>query len=123
MAREALSEIGAVFSDVTDDVAERMCAEMLQARRIACYGVGREGLMMKALGMRLMHLGLESAPRSRAKFLIPSNRARSSCKISRSFIHCPFDLSDERVLKSITGSVLHCRREYAGEVLDTVQIA
>jgi 6-phospho-3-hexuloisomerase len=58
MARTALSEIGAVFERVSDDVAERMCAEILKARRIACYGVGREGLMMKALCMRLMHLGL-----------------------------------------------------------------
>ena len=59
-AQEALSEIGAVFKLVTDDVAERMCAEILKARRIACYGVGREGLMMKALCMRLMHLGLDA---------------------------------------------------------------
>jgi len=60
MAQRALSEIGAVFSQVTDDVGERMCAEILQAHRIACYGVGREGLMMKALCMRLMHLGLDA---------------------------------------------------------------
>src|SRR5580700_1654206 len=60
MAQEALSEIGAVFELVGDDVAERMCAEILKARRIACYGVGREGLMMKALCMRLMHLGLDA---------------------------------------------------------------
>ena len=60
MAQEALSEIGAVFTLITDDAAERMCAEILRARRIACYGVGREGLMMKALCMRLMHLGLDA---------------------------------------------------------------
>lgn len=42
------------------DAAERMCDEVLAARRIACYGVGREGLMMKALSMRLMHLGLDA---------------------------------------------------------------
>jgi 6-phospho-3-hexuloisomerase len=60
MAQEALSEIGTVFSHVPDEVGQRMCAEILQARRIACYGVGREGLMMKALGMRLMHLGLDA---------------------------------------------------------------
>lgn len=36
-------------------------AEMLAgARRIACHGVGREGLMMKALTMRLFHLGLDA---------------------------------------------------------------
>ena len=60
MAQKALSEIGAAFILITDDVAERMCAEILRARRIACYGVGREGLMIKALCMRLMHLGLDA---------------------------------------------------------------
>lgn len=33
---------------------------LAQARRIACFGVGREGLMMKALTMRLFHLGLDA---------------------------------------------------------------
>jgi 6-phospho-3-hexuloisomerase len=60
MARRALSEIGAVFSGLAADTADRMCDEILKARRIACYGVGREGLMMKALCMRLMHLGLDA---------------------------------------------------------------
>ena len=36
-------------------------AEALKgARRICCHGVGREGLMMKALAMRLFHLGLDA---------------------------------------------------------------
>src|SRR6266852_4621599 len=60
MAQQALAEIGSVFSRVAPGMADRMCAEILAARRIACYGVGREGLMMKALCMRLMHLGLEA---------------------------------------------------------------
>ncbi len=60
MARQALSEIGSVLTRVPPDAGYRMCAEILQARRIACYGVGREGLMMKALCMRLMHLGLDA---------------------------------------------------------------
>lgn len=60
MARQALSEIGAVFTAVAADAADRMCDEILKARRIVCYGVGREGLMMKALCMRLMHLGLDA---------------------------------------------------------------
>ena len=60
MARQALAEIAAVFAGVTADTAGRMCDEILKARRITCYGVGREGLMMKALCMRLMHLGLDA---------------------------------------------------------------
>src|SRR6185295_12035284 len=54
------SEIDSVFSRVAADTADRACEEILQARRIACHGVGREGLMMKALCMRLMHLGLDA---------------------------------------------------------------
>ena len=32
---------------------------LAKAQCIVCYGVGREGLMMKALAMRLYHLGLD----------------------------------------------------------------
>jgi 6-phospho-3-hexuloisomerase len=60
MAHQALSEIDSVFSRVAADTAARICDEILKARHIACYGVGREGLMMKALSMRLMHLGLDA---------------------------------------------------------------
>ncbi len=60
MAQTAIAEIAGVLARTDSDQAERMCSEILQARRIACYGVGREGLMMKALCMRLMHLGLEA---------------------------------------------------------------
>ncbi len=35
----------------------------------------------------------------------------------------PFELADEAVLKNITSSVLHCRREYAGERLDMSTMA
>lgn len=38
----------------------RLSGQLAQARRIVCYGVGREGLMMKALAMRLFHLGLDA---------------------------------------------------------------
>jgi 6-phospho-3-hexuloisomerase len=34
--------------------------ELAQAGRIVVYGVGREGLMMRALAMRLYHLGLDA---------------------------------------------------------------
>src|SRR5262245_31356218 len=60
IASQALGDIGRVFEPLAKDAGESMCAEILRARRIACYGVGREGLMMKALCMRLMHLGLDA---------------------------------------------------------------
>ena len=56
----ALEEIGAVLAAGADVEADRLCDELLRARRIATYGVGREGLMMRALCMRLMHLGLDA---------------------------------------------------------------
>ena len=60
MAELALQDIRTVCSKISTEAAETMCAEILKASRIACYGVGREGLMMKALCMRLMHLGLDA---------------------------------------------------------------
>ena len=43
-----------------DDVAVAV-ATLAGARRVACYGVGREGLVMKGLAMRLHHCGLQAA--------------------------------------------------------------
>ncbi|HEY8446940.1 MAG TPA: SIS domain-containing protein [Thermomicrobiales bacterium] len=60
LARRALAELGAALEAVPADAATRMIDEIVRARRIACYGVGREGLMMRALCMRLAHLGLDA---------------------------------------------------------------
>ena len=56
----AIEEVRAVLLSGAAAEAEKLCDELLAARRIACYGVGREGLMMRALCMRLMHLGLDA---------------------------------------------------------------
>jgi 6-phospho-3-hexuloisomerase len=48
LAPDVLAQIG--------PVAEALAG----AGRIACHGVGREGLMMKALAMRLYHLGCDA---------------------------------------------------------------
>jgi 6-phospho-3-hexuloisomerase len=60
MAKQALRELGAVLEALEPETARIMCDEILKAHRIACYGAGREGLMIKALCMRLMHLGLDA---------------------------------------------------------------
>jgi 6-phospho-3-hexuloisomerase len=60
LARQACDEIAAVFTPATTDAANRLCDEIERARRIASYGVGREGLMMRAFCMRLMHLGFDA---------------------------------------------------------------
>jgi 6-phospho-3-hexuloisomerase len=56
----ALDEIRRVLEAGAGAEVDRLCDELLKARRIGCYGVGREGLMMRALCMRLMHLGLDA---------------------------------------------------------------
>ena len=33
--------------------------ELIGARRVALYGVGREGLAVKGLAMRLFHMGIQ----------------------------------------------------------------
>lgn len=60
MSEQALDELRAVFTALNPEMPEKMCDAILAADRIVCYGVGREGLMMKALCMRLMHLGLDA---------------------------------------------------------------
>lgn len=60
LARQALDEVAAIFTVESNAAADLMCDEVLAARRIACYGVGREGLMMRAFCMRLMHLGFDA---------------------------------------------------------------
>lgn len=60
MAARALAEVGAVLDEALPDQVEAMAGPIRAARRIAVYGVGREGLMMRALTMRLFHLGLDA---------------------------------------------------------------
>lgn len=62
LARRAASEIEAATTGVDPAALDRLIDEISAARRIALYGVGREGLMMKALAMRLYHLGLDAHP-------------------------------------------------------------
>ena len=57
-ARELVSIIGAVPAQ---DI-EALCAMISGARVLAVHGLGREGLMMRALAMRLYHLGLQATP-------------------------------------------------------------
>jgi 6-phospho-3-hexuloisomerase len=60
MAAQACSEIAAVIARIDEAAAERLIAAIAAAKRIALYGVGREGLMMKGFAMRLFHLGLDA---------------------------------------------------------------
>lgn len=54
---KALREVEGVFTPSTFLELEQLCNLISEAKNVVCYGVGREGLMMKSLTMRLMHLG------------------------------------------------------------------
>ena len=60
LARGAVAEVGAVLERVPPADVDRLCDELLAARRIVVFGMGREGLMVRALAMRLVHLGLDA---------------------------------------------------------------
>lgn len=57
----ALDEIRACLDKVSGDEMDGAIAELAGAGRIALYGVGREGLQIKGLAMRLYHLGCQAA--------------------------------------------------------------
>lgn len=55
-----VSEVRDVISGFDDDQVPEFVDDLVQSRTIACCGVGREGLMVEAFAMRLMHLGLDA---------------------------------------------------------------
>lgn len=54
----AVAELAAVMAHVDESALEPVVHAIASARRTMLYGCGREGLMMRALAMRLHHLGL-----------------------------------------------------------------
>lgn len=57
----ALGDLSRVFDRIDEAAVDRAVGEIAAARSIALYGVGREGLQVKGLAMRLFHLGLKVA--------------------------------------------------------------
>ena len=58
LAHQALDELRIVFDRTPAESADSLADAVIAAKTIACWGCGREGLMMRALTMRLYHLGL-----------------------------------------------------------------
>lgn len=56
----ALAEIRSPLLRMDDDTVERLATEVLQARRVVIYAMGRELLSLRAFGMRLVHHGLDA---------------------------------------------------------------
>jgi len=60
LAECACAEIAAAVGAIDEAGALELVDAIAAAKRIVLYGVGREGLMMRALAMRLYHLGLDA---------------------------------------------------------------
>lgn len=60
LAARAALEMGRAVQAVDPGSVAAMVETLAQAGRIVCHGVGREGLMMRALAMRLYHMGLDA---------------------------------------------------------------
>src|SRR5262245_26986553 len=54
-----LREVAGVLGGVSEDASRRFVQELSRAKRIYITGVGRSGLVVKAFGQRLMHLGFD----------------------------------------------------------------
>ncbi len=54
-----LREVAGVLDAIDEDRSRKFVMEVARAKRIYVAGVGRSGLVVKAFGQRLMHLGLE----------------------------------------------------------------
>ena len=59
MAARAAGELSKATQSVDPAALQDLVRELAAAKRIAVYGVGREGIMMRALTMRLYHMGLD----------------------------------------------------------------
>ncbi|MFK7963790.1 MAG: SIS domain-containing protein [Burkholderiaceae bacterium] len=60
LVRQASAEIADAACQVDPEALEAVVEEIAAAKHVVAYGVGREGLMMRALAMRLMHLGIDA---------------------------------------------------------------
>ena len=59
-AASVLQELRDIFTSLSSTASESLVEAIVPARRIALYGVGREGLVIRSLAMRLYHLGLDA---------------------------------------------------------------
>ena len=57
LAKGALADLDAVFAAMRPDALDGLIEEIVKARRIVVFGLGREGLQMRGFAMRLFHMG------------------------------------------------------------------
>jgi 6-phospho-3-hexuloisomerase len=57
LAKGALKDLEGVFAAMPDEALDALIEEIVKARRIVVFGLGREGLQMRGFAMRLFHMG------------------------------------------------------------------
>ena len=58
LAKGALKkDLEGVFAATPDDALDGLIEEIVKAKRIVVFGLGREGLQMRGFAMRLFHMG------------------------------------------------------------------
>lgn len=60
LGQKITEELRKVLAQIKEEEIERFIEEILKARRIFLYGLGRALLMTKAFAMRLVHLGFNA---------------------------------------------------------------
>jgi 6-phospho-3-hexuloisomerase len=60
LAKSALGEAARVVDRLNSDSFESFAQAIASAKTVALHGLGREGLQMKGLAMRLFHLGFDA---------------------------------------------------------------
>jgi 6-phospho-3-hexuloisomerase len=60
MNAKAVAELTDVINRIDPVQVDALIERLAKANRVVVYGVGREGLMLKALAMRLFHMGLDA---------------------------------------------------------------
>jgi 6-phospho-3-hexuloisomerase len=61
LSKGALSDLARVFAAMPEDALDGLVEEIVKARRIVVFGLGREGLQMRGFAMRLFHMGRDVA--------------------------------------------------------------
>ncbi|CCO08836.1 6-phospho-3-hexuloisomerase [Desulforamulus hydrothermalis] len=59
LKQDVITELAAVYNQVKDEAIMNLVEEIVRAKRVFIYGLGRERLMLQAFAMRLMHLGVQ----------------------------------------------------------------
>lgn len=53
-----LREVHTILDEINAEVVAGVKAAISQAQKVCCYGVGREGLVLKAFATSLHHMGI-----------------------------------------------------------------